>query len=221
MQDINIYLIRHGESEGNIVPDIIGQNYDVKLTEKGVSQANFLGHRFRNNGIVPDLVCSSTYLRAKTTAKIFGKIVGYGDLEESGLILTDSLVEYNPGDWKGKKRSEIYEDVQKLKDITYKHMGFLFPNGESYHQVERRASAWLEETIIYDKEILAMADKKEVHIAVFSHGQTIKCLLHYILGFDASFLWKIRIGNTSISHVVYNDKGFFLNSINDMAHLTS
>lgn len=216
MNDINVYLIRHGESTANANGlDQIGQEIDTPLSEKGVSQANFLGHRFRNQKIEFDKMFSSTYLRARTTADIVRKIVSY----KSELSLTDTLVEYNPGDWKGKHRSIIYENPKNLEGMAYKHMGFLFPDGESYHQVERRSAKFIEDAIIYNKEITDLAEKKELNIALFSHGMTVKCLLHYVMGYDQSFLWKIRIFNTSVSHLIYNDKGWFLNSINDIAHL--
>lgn len=215
MKDINIYLIRHGESEGNIIPNMIGQEPDTKLTEHGVNQTGRLGKRFLTHGISFDCIWSSTYLRAKTTAEVFSKIVRY----EPEIVFTDALVEYNPGDWKGQSRSIIYENFKHMKDITHCHMGFVFPNGESYHQVARRASSFIEDNIIHNKEILKFAEDRDVNVACVSHGQTIKTILHYIMGYDQSFLWKIRLGNTSICHVVFNDKGWFLNSINDMGHL--
>lgn len=215
MKDINLYFIRHGESEANIIPDLIGQASDTKLTDNGISQSNLLGHRFLKQGIIFDEIISSTYLRARTTAEIVRDIIAY----KPELFLTDALVEYSPGDWRGKKRSEIYSDLNSLKSIAYLNMGFLFPNGESYNQVERRASIFLEDNIFYNKNLLTKAEDKELNIALFSHGMTIKCILHYMLGFDPSMLWKMRCDNTSIAHVIYNDKGFFINSVNDIGHL--
>lgn len=214
MNDINIYLIRHGESEGNIVPDAIGQSHDTKLTDKGQEQAAKLGKRFSD--VHFDRIISSTYLRALHTSQIF--IENLKDVPDV-ISYTDKLVEYNPGDWKGKKRSEIYANPKNFADIHYLHMGFPFPNGETYNQVERRATSCIEDSIIYNKDILKLAESKELNIAVFSHGMTIKTILHYVMGFDQSFMWRVRIGNTAVCHLVYNDKGWFLNSINDERHL--
>lgn len=216
MNDINIYLIRHGETEVNILPDMIGQPADTKLTKNGEEQAAKLGKRFADTHF--DKLYSSTYPRAVHTAGIF---MEHLKSMPDGVGYSDSLVEYDPGDWKGSKRSAIYADQNKLNAINYLNMGFLFPNGESYHQVERRASKFIEDAIIYNKDVLELAKEKELNIAVFSHGQTIKAILHYVMGYDSSFLWKIRIGNTSVCHLVYNDKGFFLNGINDASHLTT
>lgn len=222
MKNINIYLTRHGQSVINAIPDMIGQEPTTPLTDKGKDQAKKVGHRYLS--IIrhdPHLVISSSYKRAYDTCMIAAKeSEWFIDGEwECPFKVTDDLVEYNPGEWKGSKRSELYSKPNLVEKLDKQHMGFLFPKGESLHQVSRRAASYLEENIIYNKEILELAEKEDLHIPVFSHGQTIKCLLHYIMGFDQSFLWKISLENTSICHVVYNDKGWFLKSINDFSHL--
>lgn len=214
MNDINIFLCRHGESKGNVTAtknNTIGQDPNCELTDLGVEQAKKLANRFKGKEF--NYIFSSTYRRAADTAICLFKET------KIPVIHTESLVEYSPGDWKGKERSAIYEDFNCFKDLMYKNMGFLFPNGESLTQVERRASQFLEDNIIYNRKVLAQAKNKEVNVAVFSHGITIRCLLHYILGFNDSMVWKIRIDNASISHVVFNDRGFFINNINDIGHL--
>lgn len=216
MHKINIYLIRHGESTANANGlDQIGQDNDTELTDRGAAQANALGRRFLAQDIRFYSMYSSTYLRAKQTAKIVKKVIRY----PQPINYTDEIVEYNPGDFKGKTRSEIYANIDELKAITYQNMGYLFPNGESYHRVSRRAATFLEDRIIYNKSTLALAKDMEVNVGVLSHGMTIKAMLFYVMGFDQSFMWRVKIENTSISHIVYNDKGFFLNSINDLGHL--
>jgi broad specificity phosphatase PhoE len=104
------------------------------------------------------------------------------------------------------------------------NVNFLPPGGESLSQVERRASKWLDDEIIYNEDMFDKckfySDKGEkAKIAVYSHGMTIKTLLHYIVGFDKSFIWKISIDNTSITHLSFGEKGWALHSINDTSHL--
>lgn len=216
MNDINIFLVRHGESFGNLDNDQIGQAAGTELTAKGIEQAKKLGERFSKLP-TPDFVAASSYKRAMDTCGIVVDVAGWN----VKLEITDALIEYNPGDWMGMRRSEMYKNPKNLQDITYKNMGFKFPgvSGESYHRVERRAATYIEDAIIYNEGLLALAEKKEVNTVLFSHGMTIKALLFYVMTFSESFMWKVRIGNTSISHLVYNDKGWFLNSINDCGHL--
>ena len=93
------------------------------------------------------------------------------------------------------------------------------------HMVERRASQWLEDTILYNKEMIAEATARKaagqapMEIACFSHGMTIKCLLHYVMGFDQSFTWKMTLENTSISRLYFSEEGWRLITVNDHAHL--
>lgn len=213
MKKINIHLIRHGESVLNKL-DVIGQKPDTALSKTGREQSELLGARFKQDKMNFDRIFCSTYTRARDTATI-----SLSKDETKKIEYTDSLIEYSPGDWNGMQRSKLYSDNKLTASMALLHMGFPFPNGETLHQVERRATSFLEDNIIYNKKILAKAEEEKVNIALFSHGQTIKCILHYIMGFDQSFAWKIKINNTSISRVSYDDRGWSLHTINDTAHL--
>jgi broad specificity phosphatase PhoE len=107
--------------------------------------------------------------------------------------------------------------------MGYLNMGFLPPHGESTNMVERRVSEWLEKDILYfeyrGQNINKALDKEHLDIVCFSHGMTIKCLLHYVMGFDKSFLWKIEIDNTSVTKLSFGKQGWKLNYINDTSHL--
>ena len=62
-----IYLIRHGEAEGNLYRRMQGQ-YDSNLTDLGWKQIAALGERFRD--IPLDGVYSSDLSRAMETAAV-------------------------------------------------------------------------------------------------------------------------------------------------------
>jgi broad specificity phosphatase PhoE len=44
-------------------------------------------------------------------------------------------------------------------------------------------------------------------------------LLWSILGFDSSFLWRIRIANTSVTRLIWASRGWFVDEINQTHHL--
>lgn len=213
-------LIRHGESTQNAIPDLMGQMPDTRLTEKGKKQAWKLGERLASEMVYPDYVFASTYTRAIETAEI--TLNHY--CHPPQIELVEDLREYSAGDWTGKNRKETLslEVKDRMNMMTH---GFLPPNGESLHQVERRASKWLEDRILYNSDIQSEAakrrEKKEdpIHIFCFSHGMTIKCLLHYVLGFDQSFTWKVTIDNTSLSKLYFGKEGWRLLGINDHSHI--
>ena len=206
----NLYLVRHGESEVNVNPDIMGQSSEVNLTDCGMYQANKL--KTEMSLLKFDKIYSSSYVRAFKTAKIV--------FPESAITLVDALREYDAGDWQGHLRSRTLTDKVKLK-MNYLNMSFIPPNGESQNMVERRASEWLDNDILYNKNTLnAYIEKRApLDIIAFSHGMTIKSLLHYIIGFDKSFLWKIEIDNTSVSKLSFDETGWRLHFINNTSHL--
>lgn len=221
MQDYNefyLYLIRHGQTAVNAKGDTVGQTAESPLTEKGQFQARLLGERLAyQERVTFDKVFASSYTRAHDTAKI---VTG----DNQPIIVTPELREYSAGDWTGGIRHDIY-NVPTLLRMAAMTNAFLPPNGESLHMVERRASVWLEENVLYNSLVKEEASRRHVkklppqNIFVFSHGMTIKCLLHYIMGFDQSFTWKITLENTSISKLYFDNKGWRLLTINDHAHL--
>lgn len=206
---LNFYLIRHGQSEVNARPDEIGQSPDVPLTKLGREQSFKLNSRLRKENIYFDRVYSSPYLRALDTAKIV-----CGEYCSSIDIVPD-LREYSAGDWTGKSRSEILTIEKKLAIANFGN-SFLFPNGDSMNRVERRVSQWLEDSILYNDDFKKL---KSVNIGIFSHGMTIKCLLHYVLGFNPSILWKISIENTSVTNLIFDKDGWRVVTVNDHYHL--
>lgn len=216
-----LHLIRHGQSEINAQPDLVGQKADSRLTEKGREQARLLGNRITKEEMTH--VYSSDYLRAADTCKI---ALSQAPTIQSMPIFVPEIREYSAGDWTHAKRHEVH-NIPTILRMAAMTSGFCPPNGESMHMVERRASRWLEDKILYNKERIeetasrAAAGMKPQNIFVFSHGMTIKCLLHYVMGFDQSFLWKLTLENTSISKLYFNSnkEGWRLLTINDHAHL--
>lgn len=217
----NLYLIRHGESEVNARPDEMGQTAGVKLTDKGREQARKLGTHLSKKGISFDRIFSSPYERALRTAYI--AMYNYENDDNAGIQTVPELREYEAGDWTGASRSLTLTDTVRQRMNTF-NMSFQPPNGEALIQVERRASKWLEDAILFNDtmldEIFAANQVGIVpNIAIFSHGMTIKCLLHYVMGFDKNFTWRISIENTSVTQLHFDKNGWALDKVNDISHL--
>ena len=88
-----IWLIRHGEAEGNLYRRIHGWT-DGSLTEMGFRQLPYLTERFRETRL--DAVYSSDLRRAMDTARALS--------EPRGMLLRvrEDLREVNMGDWEDK-----------------------------------------------------------------------------------------------------------------------
>lgn len=211
---IYFYFIRHGESEGNLRPELIGgRSEHVHLSDRGVAQAQALGIRFREQGVHFDKIYSSTLIRAVETANEICSEIGISKVE---IIQIDKLIEFSQGEWEGEPRAEIYS-LENLSYINSKGYLFIPPGGESQRMVQRRVANWIEDEILYNDEILKA--KMPLHIAVVAHGIVLKSLFHYIMRFDDRFIWRLKLDNCSISKFLFKQEGWFPLSINDSAHI--
>ena len=87
-----IYIVRHGETEGNQVMEFNGQ-HNTMLTETGYKQAELLGEYFKDKRV--DSVYSSDLTRAYETAQPLSNI------HNKTVIMDERLREINGGDWQG------------------------------------------------------------------------------------------------------------------------
>ncbi|MEM7510093.1 MAG: histidine phosphatase family protein [Bacteroidota bacterium] len=206
---IDLYLIRHAESTGNVDNHIIGgQSNHLKLTPRGEDQALRLGKRLAGEAFQPDLIISSIAVRAAHTARIASKEFGYS---EDKIEYTEEMVEHSQGDWEGKPRKEYYTKeafLERAKDP----LNFKPPGGESLLDVEERAHAFLEKSVIPRAE-------QYPSIALFSHGMTIRCIVRKILDAGADMAFQTVIHNTSITQLHYGKRGWQLVKLNDFVHL--
>ncbi|MDI6737420.1 MAG: histidine phosphatase family protein [Nanoarchaeota archaeon] len=159
---LDIYFIRHAESEMNNTPHIIqGRGANVKLSERGVMQAEKLGERLLAEGIKFGAVYSSPLIRAYETARIACEKTG---IQEHSIMRLEELVEQSHGDWEGKLRNEVYtpEVRERLKKDAY---NFCPPNGESMKMVEERMYGFVKlylfplPALLFDNEIARKAEK--------------------------------------------------------------
>ena len=92
-----VYLVRHGESLGNLEKRFLG-HVDLPLTDKGRTQAACLKAYLEKNAVKPDAVYASSLSRAFETARIAtGK----------EPISTPNMREIYAGKWEGLAFSEI------------------------------------------------------------------------------------------------------------------
>jgi len=207
--NLRILFIRHAQSQANTNPDIIvGRQAESPLTELGEQQAQLLRHRLEE--ISDPYIYTSNLIRSQATTTL----AIAPDLHHKIKIIPQ-LQEFTNGDWDGKSRKEIYTP-QQLNQINTAGYLFIPPNGESQRMVQRRASNWLEDEILYNTEFQGTQEKT---ILIFSHGLVIKSLLHYILGFSDRYIYRFKLENTGICEFRFTEEGWFPIAINDTKHL--
>ena len=212
--ECDFYFIRHGESESNAAPGYMaGANFDAPLTTKGYAQARLLGERLHEDGITFDRVYSSSLIRTAQTAQTMLDAMGEADRSFPRI---DAIIEQQMPGWRGV-RTEDALTPELLAYMRTKASHFVPPQGESYRMVQRRYANWLEDEILYNADLTG--SPVSLRVAIVGHGAATRCILHYILGFDEQFIWKMVLDNTSISRFRFNREGWFPVSINDTAHL--
>lgn len=140
-----IYLIRHGESSMNTLPDLIGgHSPSALLTAEGKRQARALGVFLLSHGLRFDAVFSSPLERSKQTAICVCQEVNF---PQEKIELGDALMEISQGLWEGLRRSEVYTP-DLINVMNNSQPDFHAPGGESQRQVEFRMVEFMNTTVL-------------------------------------------------------------------------
>ena len=155
-----LFLIRHGETEGNALR--IVQHPHVPLSPRGLVQAERLARRLAAEGIAR--IVASDYARAVATAEHLQRATG------APLVIEPLLRERNFGDLRGRPYAELGFDMFEPD--------YAPPNGETwpmFHERVDRAWAKVQE--------LAAATS-DGSLVVVTHGLVCRSLAarHLILG---------------------------------------
>lgn len=201
-----IFLIRHGEAEINLEPNIIGGRVnDSPLTKKGEEQARLLGKRLMKLGLKPDVVFTSPAVRAHETARIALETAGI----DTPITVDDNLQEISHGEWVGKERDMVQDDSWR-KEFVAGHGKSL--GGESIFEVGKRGCNWLSQFRVSDDVIF-----------VFTHGTFTRCLLRELLDYNPKYALSSWIENTGITEISFENRfgedTWRLLRFNDHAHL--
>jgi broad specificity phosphatase PhoE len=136
----HLILIRHGETDWNVIGRYQGQD-DPPLNAKGLAQARELADALRD---VPlDVLVSSPLRRAYRTAEILAEAL------ELPLFAEPRLMEVHQGDWQGRLRAEIaglYPELLRLWETEPWQV--TPPGGEHLSQVQARVYAALDDILV-------------------------------------------------------------------------
>lgn len=201
MKDMEIFLIRHGESEGNKAAKLQGCE-DFDLTVKGKRQALKLGKYFSELSL--DYIYSSDLSRAYNTAKA---------IEKYQLVQTKAskdLREIYLGPLQGKTREQIYDEYPEVKNKNLLHSGL--KGTETDEQITARCRH------LY--HLLKEINDNE-KAAVISHGGFLSIFLMYLLaGEEWHTLHRpFKINNTGVTKLSWREGKLSIHYINQYHHL--
>ncbi|MBO5976518.1 MAG: GNAT family N-acetyltransferase [Oscillospiraceae bacterium] len=198
-----IYLIRHGEAEGNLYRRAQG-HYEADITAKGHRQIAALAERFRDVHL--DALYSSDLRRTQITA---GAITKYHDLK---LNLEPQLREVCLGQWEDEPWGNLsYDYPEAMTAFNDDPEAWSAPGAESFGDLKKRmVSAILRLAAAHDGQT----------IACVSHGMAIRTLLSHIFNVPSSNIRSIPHGdNTAVSLLEVEGEEIKAVFYNDASHL--
>ena len=155
---MKLYVLRHGETEGNVA-GVMSGHQEVFLTEKGKEEARKVRDILPEKKI--DLIIASPLKRTVQTAEIVsdGKIP---------IIYDDRLKSRNHGEFAGMKRTDV-----NLKEYWDYNLNKQYKEAESVRDLYNRA----REMIYYVKE--KYPDKT---VLLVTHSGVCRAIYHYFNG---------------------------------------
>jgi broad specificity phosphatase PhoE len=168
-ENLKVFMIRHGESEANILNVFSNTGYKHGLTERGKEQARELAGIILEKGIHPDYVFSSPLKRAVETTEIIC------DTINRPFAITNALIEFDVGDFEGRSDRYCWEAFKQLWDEWFLNNNRVYSigGGENLINVVNRIKAFL----------LNLQEKypDDITVLLISHGGTIKSVISAIV----------------------------------------
>ncbi|MGI5877568.1 MAG: histidine phosphatase family protein [Christensenellales bacterium] len=174
---MKLYLLRHGESEGNRQGLLCGWT-DVPLTPTGTAQAE--AARDRWGSVAFDEIFTSPLRRASETARI---VAGC-----RAVLAVDALRERNMGAFEGLTWEEVCHRYPGAPDAWSEDpVGYAPPDGESLLEVYARCGRAAD-------GLLAGYPEAE-NLLVVSHGGALACMLAHLLSQPPESALRYRFDN--------------------------
>ena len=170
---MKLYVLRHGETDYNEQHRISGQ-VPAMLTEKGKQQAIEAGRYFKNKNI--DYIYVSPLQRARDTYALLG-------LDNIPYSIEPRIIEVNFGIFEGLPiGSDGFNEVKI-------HLGYRYPQGETYLEVIHRVYSFLDE----------LKQKDYNTVLLVCHGAVLRAINSYFVEMSNEDFFNYRTKNCQIN----------------------
>lgn len=191
-----VYLIRHGQTKGNVEHIHQGWADDFELTETGREQATALRNKITKKKF-DRIICSDVLRTRQTCAIIFG---------EDAVVEYDArLREIDNNVISGKRRADLYEMYGDEYAENCHKLDFSFFGGESGDSMVKRTGEFLK---------YLESDTESKRIAVVTHGGTIHGILANILHMPL-YCPFVKIDNCSVTKLEFKKGAWSLVHVNN------
>jgi isoleucyl-tRNA synthetase/bisphosphoglycerate-dependent phosphoglycerate mutase len=168
-----ITAVRHGESEGNLIPIYQGEEPGTDLTDAGKSQAKNTAKHFANEQI--QTIYCSPLARTKQTAEVLAKELG------AEIIVDERLREVSFGEYEGK--TVDFSDLSFIKARRAHKLEsgkpesiYHFEGMETWDSVTGRIESFMEEIL---------PRHRSEHILVVTHADPVQNIRAFFTKEDA------------------------------------
>lgn len=188
---VDLYLVRHGESEDNELGVYSGSS-DCNLSLKGIANVKALKPYLKK--IKFEKCISSPLKRCIQTANIL--FTGPFEIDER-------LREINFGIFEGLSYNSILERFQKeVMEWNKDFVNYKIPNGES-----------LKDLYIRTEEFIKSLDMNNKKLLIVTHGGVIRCFLCYVFN-DINLFYKFQVDPASITIISIHDDFTYIKALN-------
>ncbi|MEZ4103768.1 MAG: class I tRNA ligase family protein [Candidatus Paceibacterota bacterium] len=151
------FVMRHGESEKNVLEVVTDKVDAYPLTKKGEEESKQAGESLKGK---IDLIFTSPVLRTKQTAELVAKEIG---INTDNIIVDNRIQETNHGEYEGCSLKEFFSDfprgLSRFENAP--------KNGETWTDIKKRMGDFL-----YELE----STYKGKNILIVSHGDPLALL---------------------------------------------
>ncbi|MEI3846921.1 MULTISPECIES: histidine phosphatase family protein [unclassified Microbacterium] len=217
-----LWLVRHGESIGNVAAtraEIDGlevipldeRDADVPLSDTGREQATALGAWLHDRRATIDAFWASPYLRARETLALALDASG----ADAAVVVDERLRDRELGILDLLTRTGV---ARRHPDemARRRHLGKFYhrpPGGESWADVALRLRSFLREAL----------DGPGESVLMVAHDAVVMLVLYVLLPLREdellAFAEDHTVLNGSVTHLVRGDRGWELVDFSDVAHL--
>jgi probable phosphoglycerate mutase len=184
---VRLYLVRHGQSTGNIGGTLMGQS-DHRLTPLGEDQARAAAERLAPYGPMP--VFSSDLPRARMTAEHILEAWREAGEDAPRIVQDTRLREISLGDYEGRPWQEFEADTRLTEAFAADPYGTALPNGESLRDLEERVQAAVVDILAP----FGVDDSGNACTSAVSHGDASACGRNADADAAAAELEALRVG---------------------------
>jgi 2,3-bisphosphoglycerate-dependent phosphoglycerate mutase len=192
---MQLYFVRHGESEANVRRVISNRDWIHPLTDTGRRQAQALARRLLPVGA--GKIYSSPIRRAVETADILAQNL------QLPVEIVDALREYDCGLLEGKSDDESWRLHAELKRrwLVDLDLDCRITGGESYIDIQKRFKPFIRELV--DDE-----SRRNESVILVGHGGTYQCMLPDICeNLETAAALEYPFPNTGYVHVSNKPQG--------------